>query len=77
MFCVQVMLTLPVVGSNGQVAHAQVKHNTSLDEQEIEMQLSDGQTFIVGSADDFDGLPGDEEYGPKGRVVDADWREVR
>ena len=60
MFCVQVMFTLPVVGSNGQVA-----------------QLFDGQTFIVGSADDFDGLPGDEEYGPKGRVVDADWREVR
>ena len=74
---VQTILTLPVVGSNGQRAHAQVVSTGQDDELQIEVQLPDGRVVAVGSADDTDQLPGDDEYIPKGRVMDADWREVR
>lgn len=74
----KVVVTLPVIGSNGQMAQAQVS-SAGQGELNIQVQLSNGRIIQVGSGadDDYDQFPGNDEYAPKGRVVDADWREIR
>lgn len=72
----QVMLVMPVVGSNGRMAHAHVQ-SAGPGKLEIQVQLPGGHVVRI-DPDDNDYLEhDDDEFGPKGRVIDADWREVR
>lgn len=75
----QVAMVLPVVAANGRIAHAHVKTSQSAG-LDIQVQLPNGQVIRVDpkQRQENDYLEQDEdEFGPKGRVIDADWREVR
>ncbi len=75
---IQVAMVLPVVASNGRIAHAHVKTSQSAG-LDIQVQLPNGQVIRVDpkQRQENDYLEQDEdEFGPKGRVIDADWREV-
>ncbi len=78
-YCMQVAMVLPVVASNGRTAHAHVQTSQSAG-LGIQVQLPNGQVIRVDpkQRQENDYLEQDEdEFGPKGRVIDADWREVR
>jgi len=75
----QVAMVFPVVASNGRTAHAHVQTSQSVG-LDIQVQLPNGQVIRVDpkQRQENDYLEQDEdEFGPKGRVIDADWREVR
>jgi len=75
----QVAMVLPVVAANGRIAHAHAKTSQSAG-LDIQVQLPNGQVIRVDpkQRQENDYLEQDEdEFGPKGRVIDADWREVR
>ena len=73
---------MPVIGSNGRVAHAQIQLSEP-GEMNIQVQLPDGRVIPINlddesNYDDEDLDDGYRERGTqKGRVVDADWRDVR
>ena len=73
----QIKLVMPVVGSNGCTAHAHIQ--TSANGQlDIQVQLPNGQVVTVDSDDASSYEDQDDEVtSQKGRVIDADWREVR
>lgn len=72
-----IKLVMPVVGSNGRTAHAHIQ--TSANGQlDIQVQLPNGQVVTVDSDDASSYEDQDDELtSQKGRVIDADWREVR
>ena len=72
----QVMLVMPVVSSSGRTAHAHVQ-SSGPGKLEIQVQLPGGRVVRVDPEDDDYLEPDDDDFGPKGRVIDADWREVR
>ena len=75
----QVAMVFPVVASNGRTAHAHVQTSQSAG-LDIQVHLPNGQVIRVDpkQRQENDYLEQDEdEFGPKGRVIDADWREVR
>ncbi len=76
MCALQFKMVLPVVGSNGHIAHAHVQASEP-DQLDIQVQLPNGRVITVEPNEvEYVGQD-DDEYGPKGRVVDAEWREVR
>lgn len=73
----QVELVLPVLGSNGKVAHAQVQ-SSGQNHMDIQVQLPGGRLLKIDpheSAYEID--QDDDDFSQKGRVIDVDWREVR
>ncbi|DBA85873.1 TPA: hypothetical protein ACH3X1_005423 [Trebouxia sp. C0004] len=75
----QVAMVFPVVASNGRTAHAHVQTSQSVG-LDIQVQLPNGEVIRVDpkQRQENDYLEQDEDdFGPKGRVIDADWREVR
>ena len=72
----QVQLTLLVHGSNGLVTIAEVTKPWA-SPLDISLQLLNGRVIKVDAADAVEQFSGDEDDRPRGRVLDADWREVR
>ncbi|KAL0031215.1 hypothetical protein WJX77_009815 [Trebouxia sp. C0004] len=75
----EVAMVFPVVASNGRTAHAHVQTSQSVG-LDIQVQLPNGEVIRVDpkQRQENDYLEQDEDdFGPKGRVIDADWREVR
>lgn len=72
-----VQLIMPVLGSNGRVAHAQVQ-SSGEGHMDIQVQLPGGRLLRIDPHESaYDNDQDKDDFSQKGRVIDVDWREVR